>query len=221
MQEPLACINPIGIGRCTVTRCDRCEILTDLHACSETLADFARSDSRPKCCLTRDAAAASVTTDVKGAAPLRLNQVKSLNMIGTLSPCKTCVHTQHARLLPRRKPVYNASIACRASSQHKYKGTSDSRCTTSTGHDCQHPTEGIVLYRVLDTVLCLRYLICCVICAATSLTRRRTLQALVAAAVAVALPVGAVSAAESADNPTADVQVVMRLPSSWSSVHAC
>lgn len=136
-------------------------------------------------------------------------------MIGTLSPCKTCVHTQHARLVPRRKAVHTASIACRASSKHKCKGTSDSRCnTSSTGNDCQYPTEGIVNYnRVLDTVLCLRGLKCCVLCAATSLTRRQTLQALAAAAVALAVPVDAVGAAESAGSPTADVQVVMPLPS--------
>ena len=191
------------------------------HVCSETLADFARSDSRPGVALTRHAAAASVTIDVKRAAPLRFNQVTEHD--GNAKSCKTCVHTQHARLLPRRKAVHAASIACRASSQHKYKGTSDSRCTTSsTGNDCQHPTEGIVNYTVvLDNVLRLTCLKCCVICAATILTRRQTLQALAAAAVAVALPVDVVSAAEAAGNPTADVQVVLPLPSLESAVHAC
>ena len=51
------------------------------------------------------------------------------------------------------------------------------------------------------------------VCAVASLTRRQTLQALAAAAVAVTNPVDAVNAAETAVSPTADVQVTMFWPS--------
>lgn len=60
---------------CTVTRCDRCGMLTDLEPRSWVLRNtgFCASDSW--CCLTCNAAAASGTTDVKGAVSLPAKQV--------------------------------------------------------------------------------------------------------------------------------------------------
>ncbi|KAL3162370.1 hypothetical protein ABBQ32_010049 [Trebouxia sp. C0010 RCD-2024] len=93
-------------------------------------------------------------------------------MLGALSPCGICLHAQHARPTPCRRPLRTASLSCQAS-QDRSAGSRDSRCSKSnTGIESQQSTQAV------------------------RLTRRQTLQALAASAVAIALPDSAVSAAE-------------------------
>ena len=137
-------------------------------------------------------------------------------MKGTLSPCRTCLHTQNGRLSPRRKAFNTASLSCQASNQSRSNGTrhSNSNCNNSSpDFDCRHPTQGVVNCTACLPALCMPPLRYCVVRAAASLTRRQTLQALAAAAAAVAIPADAVTAAETTVTPTADVQVTMFWPS--------